>query len=78
MPWIMEQPYDLEFSRSGADVVLKLEEFDQPKPDGHGELVSIIAKDLVAVCLKDRPLAEAADVARHGHHRSFAVSAAIV
>jgi hypothetical protein len=28
MPWIMEQPYDLEFSRSGNDVVLRLEEFD--------------------------------------------------
>jgi hypothetical protein len=28
MPWIMEQPYDLEFSRSGGDVVLNLEEFD--------------------------------------------------
>jgi hypothetical protein len=28
MPWIMEQPYDLELSRSGSDVVLKLEEFD--------------------------------------------------
>jgi hypothetical protein len=28
MPWIMEQPYDLAFERSGDDVVLKLEEFD--------------------------------------------------
>ena len=28
MPWIMEQPYDLEFERSGDDVVLRLEEFD--------------------------------------------------
>jgi hypothetical protein len=28
MPWIMEQPYDLAFERSGGDVVLKLEEFD--------------------------------------------------
>ncbi len=28
MPWIMEQPYDIAFERSGADVVLKLEEFD--------------------------------------------------
>jgi hypothetical protein len=28
MPWIMEQPYDLAFERSGDDIVLKLEEFD--------------------------------------------------
>ena len=28
MPWIMEQPYDIAFERSGDDVVLKLEEFD--------------------------------------------------
>ena len=28
MPWIMEQPYDIAFERSGNDIVLKLEEFD--------------------------------------------------
>ena len=28
MPWIMEQPYDTAFERSGDDVVLKIEEFD--------------------------------------------------
>jgi hypothetical protein len=28
MPWIMEQPYDVRFSRDGADIVFQLEEFD--------------------------------------------------
>lgn len=32
MPWIMEQPYDIAFERSGDDVVLKLEEFDVARP----------------------------------------------
>jgi hypothetical protein len=28
MPWIMEQPYDIAFERSGNDIVFRLEEFD--------------------------------------------------
>jgi len=28
MPWIMEQPYDLAFERDGADILLRLEEYD--------------------------------------------------
>lgn len=28
MPWIMEQPYDIAFERSGNDIVFRLEEYD--------------------------------------------------
>jgi hypothetical protein len=28
MPWMMEQPYDLAFEQDGADILLKLEEYD--------------------------------------------------
>ena len=28
MPWAMEQPYDLAFEQDGADIVLRLEEYD--------------------------------------------------
>jgi hypothetical protein len=39
MPWIMEQPYPMEFVRAGTDIVLRLEEYDTVRTIHMGEAV---------------------------------------